>query len=75
MKTIDDFLTLIQDELGLAIAAHELGLDLDEVAGWDSLHLLSLCTLLERETGTSLSLPDVLEARSLERIYTLAVSR
>ncbi|MFH9674951.1 phosphopantetheine-binding protein [Streptomyces sp. NPDC017405] len=75
MKTIDDFVALIQDELGLPLRREDVHLELDQVTAWDSLHLLSLCTILERETGTSLSLPDVLEARSLERIYALAVGR
>ncbi|MFF2808886.1 acyl carrier protein [Streptomyces sp. NPDC058000] len=75
MTNLDDFVVLLQDELGLPVAAEDIHLDLDEVGSWDSLHLLSLCAILERETGRSLSLPEVLEARSLAQIYGLAVGR
>lgn len=75
MKTIDDFVVILQDELGLPLVKEDVHHDLDQVDAWDSLHLLSLCTILERETGHSLSLPDVLEARSLAQIYGLAVGR
>lgn len=71
--SISDFVTLLRDDLGLALTDQDIGLELDLVAGWDSVHLLSLCTILERRTGRSLSLPDVLEAPTLERIYALAV--
>jgi len=73
MKTIDDFVTIIRDELGLALTTEDVGRSLDEVPGWDSVHLLSLLTVLERTTGRQISMPDVLEAPSLEHIYGLAV--
>jgi acyl carrier protein len=71
--SVNEFVTLIRDELGLPVTDGDIGLELDRVAGWDSVHLLSLCTILERTTGNPLSLPDVLEAPTLARIYTLAV--
>ena len=74
MISIDDFVTIIRDDLGIPVTDQDIGLELDRVAGWDSVHLLSLCTILERTTGRSLSLPDVLAAPTLERIYALAVS-
>ncbi|MEU8516727.1 acyl carrier protein [Kitasatospora sp. NPDC059722] len=73
MRTIDDFVTLLRDELALPVSAEDLGRDLDTVEEWDSVHLLALCTLLERETGRSLRLSEVLEAPSLEAVYRLAV--
>ncbi len=73
MNTMDDFVALLSEDLGLPITAEDTGLPLDEVPGWDSLHLLSLLTLLERRTGRVLSLADVLEACSLKDIYDLAV--
>ncbi|MCD0451748.1 phosphopantetheine-binding protein [Actinocorallia sp. API 0066] len=73
MTTIDEFVSLVQDELGLDVTPEDVGRSLDELAGWDSLHLLTLATLLERTTGRSLVLTDLLEARSLERIYAVAV--
>ncbi|MFI0897253.1 phosphopantetheine-binding protein [Streptomyces sp. NPDC020983] len=73
MNTLDDFLTLIHDELGLAVTPEEATRPLDEVAAWDSVHLLALLTVLEQRTGRALSLPDVLEAPTLERIHALTL--
>lgn len=73
MNTVDDFVNIIRDELGLALTTEDVGRSLDEVPGWDSMHLLSLITVLERTTGRQISMPDVLQASSLEHIYSLAV--
>lgn len=74
MTTIEDFVGLVQDELGLEVTSDDLARSLDEVPGWDSLHLLSLATALERTTGRRIGLPDLLEARSLHGIYSVAVA-
>ncbi|GAA1522136.1 hypothetical protein GCM10009677_63820 [Sphaerisporangium rubeum] len=74
MITVDRFVTLLRDEMALAVTADELAKDLDAVDSWDSVHLLTLCTILERETGRSLSLAKVLEAPSLEAVYRLATA-
>lgn len=69
--TIDEFITLLQDELNMPVTAEHVDLPLDEVPGWDSLHLLWLVTTLERETGRRVPMPDLLEATSLGEIHTL----
>lgn len=74
MNSLDDFLHLLHDEVGLPVDAADARADLDQVAGWDSVHLLTLLTVLERRTGRTLALPDVLQARSLADIYALAVA-
>ncbi|MFG2911041.1 MULTISPECIES: phosphopantetheine-binding protein [unclassified Kitasatospora] len=71
MNTIDDFLTLVHAEIGLSLTPDSLALGFDELPGWDSLHLLTLLTALERETGQQVSMPKVLEAGSLRDIYEL----
>jgi acyl carrier protein len=73
VKTIDDFLALLQDEMGLPVTSDDTAVSLDQVAGWDSVHLLTLLTLIERRTGRGLRLADALEAGSLREIYALAV--
>ncbi|MER8039956.1 phosphopantetheine-binding protein [Streptomyces hydrogenans] len=73
MKTVEDFVLLLQDELALPVTEEDLGRPFDAVEAWDSVHLLALCTALERETGRSLSLADALEASSLDDLYRLAV--
>ncbi|WP_328917006.1 MULTISPECIES: phosphopantetheine-binding protein [unclassified Streptomyces] len=74
MNSIDEFATLVRDELGLAVTAEELGTSFDDLPGWDSLHLLWLLTVLERTTGRRVPLSDVLEAASLQGVYELAVA-
>ena len=49
-------------------------LPLESVPGWDSIHLLSLLTILERETGRQIALPAVLQATNLDEIYRAVVA-
>ena len=71
MTDLDDYAALLRDELGIPVTTDQLGQGFDQIEGWDSVRLLSLVTLLERETGQSVSLPDVLEARSLRDVFEL----
>jgi acyl carrier protein len=75
VTTIDDFIAIVHDEIGLRVTADDIELSLDQVPGWDSVHLLALLVSMERATGRRISLPDVLEAESLEQLYRLAVGR
>lgn len=75
MNDINDLIGLVRDELGLKLTVQDADRDLDEVAGWDSVHVLWLITVLERHTGGRISLPELIEARSLQAIYDLAVKR
>lgn len=75
MKSIDDFLELVRDQIGLPVTAEDAARGLDEIPGWDSVHLLWLLTALEQRTGHAVSMPDVLEASSLEQIYLAAVEK
>lgn len=72
MNTIEDFIGLIRDGLGLPVTVADASRSLDDIPDWDSVHLLWLATSLERETGRAVSLASVLEAGSLEQIYQLA---
>lgn len=74
MNTIDDLVVLIRDELGLPVSVQDAERPLDEIAGWDSVHLLWLTAALERRTGRSVSIPDLLEAGTLGGIYRVAVA-
>lgn len=73
MNSIDDFLGLIRDGLGLPVTADDAGRGLDEIPGWDSVHLLWLLTAIERETGRLVSLPELLEASNIKELYLVAV--
>lgn len=73
MNDIDDFLALLRDDLGLDVTRADLDTKFDAVPGWDSVHLLQLLQLLERDLSRNLSLPEMLEAPNLARVYELAV--
>ncbi|TYB45390.1 acyl carrier protein [Actinomadura chibensis] len=72
MNTIEEFRALLREELGLSVTEEDLAAPLDQVPGWDSVHVLSLLTLLERRTGRSLPLSWFLEASTLTEIFGLA---
>lgn len=74
MNDVEDFVALLRDELGMAVTREDLDKHLDQVADWDSAHLVELVTLLERETGRGVSVPDVLSASSLAEIHRIAVA-
>jgi acyl carrier protein len=69
----EDFLVLVQHELGLPMTEQDASASLDQVQGWDSVHLLSLLTALEDHTGKRIHLPDMLQAGTLVEIYNVAV--
>jgi acyl carrier protein len=71
VNSIDEFVRLLREEIGLAVTADDVALAFDDLPGWDSLHLLTLLTVLERETGRRISLPSLLESPSLAHVYTL----
>lgn len=74
MDSIDDFVTLLRDELGLPVTREDLAASLDDLPGWDSVHLLSLVALLERETQRPVPMSDLFEAESLEHVYRLVAA-
>ncbi|MER7951857.1 acyl carrier protein [Streptomyces sp. NPDC096079] len=71
MKNLDDFLILVENEIGLSLTPATVGAGFDELSGWDSLHLLTLLTAIERETGQRVPMTQVLEATSLHDIFVL----
>jgi len=75
MNDIDDFVTLVRDELSLPVTQETIGCDLDQIPGWDSVYLLFLLNVLEQSTGNRISVPQALEASSLSDLYSLAVAR
>lgn len=74
MNDISEFVALVRDELSLPVTQENVGWDLDQIPGWDSVHLLFLLSVLEQSTGNRISMPAALEASSLEQLYSLAVA-
>ena len=75
MNSINDFVALVNDELGLMVTVEDEARALNEIPGWDSMHLLWLVALLEQRTGRPLSVIDILDAPNLKSIYELAAGR
>lgn len=73
--TIEDFIDLLNQELGLAWSLEDADVDLDRLPDWNSLHLLSVLTALEQRTGREVSLPDALAATSLRGLLAAATGR
>jgi acyl carrier protein len=67
----DEFVRLVRDESGMTLEVQDLGTDLDELAGWDSVHLLKLLSALENASGAGLPVVSVLESRTLGEIHAL----
>jgi acyl carrier protein len=74
VNTIGDFVALVRDELGMPITVDDIDRELNGLPGWDSMHLLWLVTLLEKRTGRTVSVIDLLEAPNLAHIYDLATA-
>ena len=72
MISIDEFLAILRDQVGVDASGDDLDRALHELDGWDSVHLLSLLTIVERASGRPLSLPAALEATTLHELYAVA---
>ncbi|WP_441250990.1 acyl carrier protein [Kitasatospora sp. McL0602] len=70
--TTEEFVQLVNDDIGIPVELSELEADFDALPGWDSLHLLKLVTALEKSTGQKVPVGRLLEARSLGQILRLA---
>jgi hypothetical protein len=75
MITLEQFAGLVRDEVGVALAEGDVERGFDDLPGWDSLHLLALLPVLERVSGRSVPLPDLLTAPSLSAVYRLAAGQ
>jgi len=67
--SIDEFLEIVAKECGLYLAQDDMQTDFDQLARWDSLHLLKLLSALEAATGRILTATRFLEARSLADLH------
>ncbi|MEU4497993.1 phosphopantetheine-binding protein [Streptomyces sp. NPDC023998] len=74
MNTVVELISLANEHLGTDLAPEDAGRDLAELACWDSVHLLRLVALLERELGRPIAVAEMLQARSLGEIWTAAVT-
>lgn len=70
--TLRSFLDLVGDDLGLDLEGPAVAtVRLADLPRWDSVHLLRLVVLLERESGRRVPVRKILEAQSLKEIHAL----
>jgi hypothetical protein len=69
VTSLDDFLALVKDEIGLSFTVADSELSFDRLPDWDSVLLLALLGAVERATGRTVSLPDILAAETLGGVY------
>lgn len=74
MTSIEDFIELIDEELGLAVTAEQVEEAFDQIPEWDSVKLLWLATALEKAIGRPVRFADLLEATCLGDVFRLAVA-
>lgn len=73
MHTVVDLISLANEHLGTDLEPEDAGRELTELPSWDSVHLLRLVSLLERELGRPVPVAEMLQARSISEIWTVAV--
>ncbi|MGO4755627.1 acyl carrier protein, partial [Streptomyces sp. 2MCAF27] len=68
------FVSLVNGELGIPVTRETVGAPFDALPKWDSVLLLSLLVMLERETQRRIAVPAALESTSLLDLYEMAVT-
>ncbi|ORI13644.1 hypothetical protein BJI47_23090 [Rhodococcus sp. 1168] len=72
--TKERFVELVRTESGLEITEFGLSTPFDGVAGWDSMYLLKVITVVEAEIGRPLSVVRAMESKCLDDIYRVATA-
>ncbi|AWN27780.1 phosphopantetheine-binding protein [Streptomyces sp. NEAU-S7GS2] len=72
--TETEFLTLLDEDLGLRLSVEDLSRDVDTLLHWDSMQLVRLLSVLEARTGKSIALTTLLEARTLNQARKLVMA-
>lgn len=72
--SFDQFITLLQDEIGLVVGADDGKRTLTDVAGWDSVRLLTFLSAVEHRTGRQVSLVAALEACTVNDLHAVTVA-
>jgi acyl carrier protein len=69
MISKEEFLAILDEELGFAISAEDLKADVGNLAGWDSVMLLRVLLVFEKKLNRRISLPRLLEARTMAAVF------
>ncbi|MFF9558113.1 acyl carrier protein [Streptomyces albus] len=73
MRTVEELIELANTELGTALRPADAAVELAQLDGWDSVHLLRLVALLETALGRRVPVDRMLEARTLRELWAVAV--
>lgn len=71
---LEEFLALVEEELGLRFTATRIDEGFDEIPEWDSVKLLWLATALEQALNRPVPFAGLLEASSLGDVYRLVTA-
>ncbi|MCQ4084285.1 phosphopantetheine-binding protein [Streptomyces sp. RB6PN25] len=74
MRGVGELISLVNEELGMALRPADADSPLGALPGWDSLLLLRLIAVLEAATGRPLPVADVISASSLAEIHALVAA-
>ncbi|KAA2257264.1 acyl carrier protein [Solihabitans fulvus] len=70
--TRTEFTALLDSELGLDYGPDDLDRPFDQLGDWDSVNLLHLVTVLERQGARKFDVVELLSAKSLADVHALA---
>lgn len=72
---VEEFLALVETELGLPVRPGDVDTDFDDLPRWDSVYLLKLLTAIERVLDHRIPVARLLETRTLGMVHELVTSQ
>jgi acyl carrier protein len=69
MISKEEFVAILDEELGFTISATDLKADVGNLTGWDSVMLLRVQVVFEKKLNRRISLPRLLEARTMAAVF------
>lgn len=74
MISKEEFVAILDEELGFAISGDDLQSDVGNLIGWDSVMLLRVQVVFEKKLDRRISLPRLLEARTMAAVFDVVES-
>jgi len=70
MLSRNDFVQLLDEELGLTLTLDDLDKEMTHLAEWDSIQLLRLHGVIEKKTGRQLPMSALFSLHSLGAVHS-----
>jgi acyl carrier protein len=74
MISQEEFVAILDEELGFTISGDDLKADVGHLIGWDSVMLLRVQLVFEKKLNRRISLPRLLEARTMGAVFEVMES-